>query len=125
MVEMSKINIKRLDVIYRSMSDAQRAVATKVYFIPLGPPPEKISPTQEQLDFWLNDKKYGVWLDEKRIKNEELKQYKPSDLDYYDISKLEKNAINYGKHYFQIELLTKKAFKKWHDEEMPLDAIPE
>ena len=124
-LDRSKIDIKRMDVIYRSMNDAQRAVATKVYFIPMGLPPEKSSPSQEQLDSWLNEKKYGVWLDEKRIKNEELKRYKPSDFDYYGVSKLEKNAYNYGKHYFQVGVLTKKAFKKWHDEEVPLDAIPE
>ena len=122
--DYSKLDRKRLDVIYRLMSDEQKAASTQVHFIPMGPPPVKTSPTQKQLDAWLDDKKYGVWLNEKQIKNEELKNHKPADFDYYYVSKLKKNAFNYGKHYFQIGVMTKKAFKKWQDEMTPLDAIP-
>jgi len=124
-IDFSTLDIQRLDVIYRSMSDEQRSVATKVNFIPMGPAPEKTPPTQQQLDAWLNSKKYGVWLDDNRIENDKLKQYKPSDFDYYFVSKLEKNAINYGKHYFQVGVMSKKAFKEWHDKKLPLSTIPD
>ncbi len=117
---------KKLDVIYRHMSDAQKAAALKPHYIPFRVPvPTKKSPTQEQLTSWLDSKKYGVWLNEKRIGNAELKKYKPSDFDYFSISKLERNAINYGKHYFQINLLTPKEFAEFRDGYVRLESIPE
>lgn len=67
---------------------------------------EKSSPTQEVMNKWKDAKMYGVWLNEKRIRNSELSKYKPSDIADFWTSKLEKNAINYGKHYYQVGLMT-------------------
>jgi hypothetical protein len=78
------------------------------------PPLAKKSPTQAQLDKWKDAKMYGVWLDRKRINNSELIKYKPSDFGWYNVSKLEKNAINYGKHYYQVSLYS----QKYYDEEI-------
>jgi len=122
---MDNAMVKKLDIIFRSMSEEQKTKATKVPFIPMLPIPEVTRPTQAQLDEWQNSKKFGVWLDERRISNAELKKYKPSDFDYYFISKLEKNAINYGKHYFQIGLSTPENFKAWQETRTPLTAIPD
>lgn len=116
---------KKLDVIYRMMSDEQRVKAIKLPSIPFSPAPTQISPTQEQLTSWLDSKKYGVWLNEKRISNSELKKYKPSDFAHYSVSKLERNAINYGKHYFQIDLTTPEVFAEWRATYIPLKSIPE
>jgi hypothetical protein len=74
--------------------------------------PKRKLPTQEQLNSWTNSKIYGVWLDEHRINNNELSSHKPSDFALWTISKLEKNAINYGKHYYQVNLLTEKNYLK-------------
>ena len=74
--------------------------------------PAKKSPTQEQLNKWTDGKMYGVWVDGKRINNNELTKYKPSDFDLFWESKLAKNAINYGKHYYQIGLYTPKYYDK-------------
>jgi bla regulator protein blaR1 len=63
-------------------------------------------PSDKQIRDWLDSKKYGVWLNDKRISNEKLKKYSSKDFAHYFSSKLEKNAINYGKHYFQIGLMT-------------------
>lgn len=117
--------VKKADVIYRSMSEEQKAKATKVPFIPMLPVPAIKRPSQAQLDEWLNSKKFGVWLDDRRISNEQLKKYTPTDFDYYFISKLEKNAINYGKHYFQIGLSTPKNFREWQETRTPLTVIPD
>lgn len=67
---------------------------------------ERAVPTQEVMDKWKDAKMYGVWLNEKRIRNSELSKYKPSDIANFWTSKLEKNAINYGKHYYQVGLMT-------------------
>ena len=62
---------------------------------------EKKSPTSSQ---WKNASQYGVWVDGKRISNASLKS--PEAYSHYFISKLEKNAKNYGSHYFQVNLMT-------------------
>jgi len=72
--------------------------------------PTKKSPTQNQLNEWKNSKKYGVWLDGKRIENKLLNDIKPNEIVLFYNSKLAKNAINYGKHYYQIGLYTDKKF---------------
>ncbi len=85
----------------------------------LNAPPQKtnrVSPTQKQLDDWLDPTKYGVWLDGKRIPNEELKSYEPEDFSRVFVSGLEKNAKNYGKHEFQVNIQTNEAFEKsWQE----------
>ena len=74
--------------------------------------PAKKSPTAEDLKTWQDPKMYGVWLDGTRIANSELAEYKPADLDLYYVSKLEKNAVNYGKHYYQVCLYSPAYYKK-------------
>lgn len=74
--------------------------------------PTKRSPSANDLKKWMDEKMYGVWLDEKRINNSELANFKPGDFSYYFVSKLEKNAINYGKHYYQVDLMTHDYYKK-------------
>jgi len=69
---------------------------------------QKKAPTTAQLNEWQNEKQYGVWIDGKRIKNSELSNYKASHFSYYSVSRLEKNAVNYGKHYYQVDLMTKE-----------------
>jgi bla regulator protein blaR1 len=35
-----------------------------------------------------------------------LADRKPADFAHYFVSKIEKNAINYGKHYYQVDVMT-------------------
>lgn len=107
---------KRLQTIYLSMSKAQQA-KQRVTFVPNLPPFPKTVPTQEQIEAWKNDKIYGVWIDDKRVNNAVLNQYKNTDFAHEFVSKLEKNAINYGKHYYQINLMTNEGYEKYYKEE--------
>jgi len=84
----------------------------KVTWIKDRPAPEKKSPTNEQLKSWENAKMYGVWVDGKRINNNDLKKYLPSAFGLYYVSKLEKNAVNYGKHYYEVCLYTQDGYNK-------------
>lgn len=68
--------------------------------------PDKKTPSQSEFNSWKDSKIYGIWLDEKRISNNLLNTYQPQDFSLYYVSKLEKNAVNYGKHYYQIGLYT-------------------
>src|SRR5690606_32126001 len=68
--------------------------------------PEKKTVTQEQLDDWQDSHEYGVWVDGGRIDNAVLSKTHPEDYANYFVSRLEKNAKNYGKHYYQVNLMT-------------------
>ena len=90
------------------------------------PPPTPIlpakKPSQNNLNNWKDANKFGVWVDGNRIDNSKLSTYKPEDFGTYHISKLAKNAKNYGKHFFQINLYTNDAYKRQIQESsLPLD----
>lgn len=109
-------------VIYSFSGKGEKAVAKKYSemtqdekdALPPPPPVPKLRvPSQEQLDSWLDDKKYGVWLNNKRVSNGALRNYKPFDFGEYSVSRLAKNAVNYGKHYYQVDLTTRDAFEEY------------
>ncbi|MGB3589233.1 MAG: hypothetical protein WBA23_21985, partial [Tunicatimonas sp.] len=74
------------------------------------------APSHNQLNDWLDSEVYGVWVDGQRIDNASLAEYQSIDFSYFGVSKLAKNAKNYGKHDFQVNLQTLKQFEK-HQEE--------
>ncbi len=106
--EASSGNSASLDKI--QLADTTKPYPDTIIWIKKFPSPQKKSPSQEQLNIWQDSKMYGIWLDNHRIKNNELMKHKPSDFVLYFVSKLEKNAINYGKHYYQVTLLTDKCY---------------
>ena len=73
-------------------------------------PPSRKSPTQAELNSWCDPKIYGVWIDADRIPNGDLMKHKPSDFGWYDVSRLTKTALNYGKHHYQVSLTTQKYY---------------
>jgi gliding motility-associated-like protein len=86
---------------------------------PPPPKPIKINPTKQQLNNWLDSKKYGIWLDGKKIDNNKISSI--SSFVHYFESKLAKNALNYGNHYYQVNLYTEKGFNKtWENAIKPL-----
>ncbi|MBU0697544.1 MAG: M56 family metallopeptidase [Bacteroidetes bacterium] len=108
-IDFSPEDMNRLQSIYLKMSKAQQREQT-VIFVRSGSPLPKVIPTNKEMEAWKDDKTYGVWINEKRINNSDLKKYKPSDFSQMVISKLSKNAINYGKHYYQIDLMTNEYY---------------
>ncbi len=76
-------------------------------------PFQKTIPGEEHLKKWQDSKTYGVWIDSKRIDNVQLKNYNSSDFSHYFVSKLSENAVNYGKHYYQVDLMTNKFYEKY------------
>ena len=57
---------------------------------------------------------YGVWIDGKRINNAALDNYTNTDFGSLFVSKLEKNAKNYGKHYYQVNLMTNDYYAAYY-----------
>jgi hypothetical protein len=73
---------------------------------------EKKSPSQQEMDSWCDEKMYGVWVDGKRISNYQLRNYKHGDFASYYVSKLEKNAVNYGQYYYQVDLYSSEYYQR-------------
>lgn len=97
------------------------------------PPPPKGMMNQALLDDFMDPEKYGVWIDGKRINNDKLKTYSPSDFHHYTKSTLLKNAKDYSKYTFHLSLTSIKHFEskdltkgKWLDLSTPtIIEIPE
>lgn len=96
---------ERLQYIYLKMNKEQQSNQT-IAFIKRPPPFAKTIPTKEQFESWKNAKIYGIWINNKRVSNTELNKYRNTDFSHCFVSKLYKNAINYGKHYVQVDLMT-------------------
>ena len=69
-------------------------------------------PSEKDLNDWKDKNMYGIWLDGKRMDNDNLSDYKPSDFGTFIVSELEKNAKNYGNHLYQVNLYSQGAYKK-------------
>ncbi|GAB3520804.1 hypothetical protein GCM10027442_44220 [Emticicia fontis] len=67
---------------------------------------ERMVVTKEMMDKWKDPKEYGVWIDDKRVPNSAISKYKPSDIASFSSSRVLKNAINYGKHKHQLDIMT-------------------
>ena len=103
---------KKLVDLYTQMSKEQQSQQL-VGFMKQPKPLAAFRPTAAQFEKWKNSSVYGIWLNDKRIKNEELNKYKNEDFSYFNVSKLSKNAINYGKHYYQVNLMTNAHYEEY------------
>lgn len=74
--------------------------------------PERKSLSTEQFKAFVDPAQYGVWLDGKRVNNSQLKTMQAADIHHYHMSKLEKNAKNYGKHVYQVNLFSQEQFER-------------
>jgi len=101
---------ERLEAIYWQMSKEQQnyqtVFFTKIVF------PKPIVPTKDQLESFKNKQKYGVWVDGKKIENSALYDYINTDFANVFVSELLKNAIDYGKYEYQVDLSTKKYYQE-------------
>lgn len=91
--------------------------ATEKQHVHLIPPLPRLVVTESLLSDWKNAKKYGIWIDDKRVSNDYLNNYTAKDFGSYFSSKLARNAINYGKHYYQINLMTNQMYEQYLKEQ--------
>ncbi|KQB99582.1 M56 family metallopeptidase [Pedobacter sp. Hv1] len=109
--KLEKADDDRLFVLYNRLS-AQQLKTFNAKIVHTKPLQANV-PSSKQLTDWQNSKKYGVWIDDKRVDNTELAKYQPSDFKHWDSSNLTEKAINYGKHYFQVNLMTKAHYQTY------------
>lgn len=111
--KISESDKERLQYLFLLMSKEQQAQQMVVFRRSL-PPLPKLVPTKEQIESWKDPKIYGVWIDGKRVGNAELDNYTNADFGRLFVSKLEKNAKNYGKHYYQVNLMTNDYYAAYY-----------
>jgi bla regulator protein blaR1 len=98
-----KIKNKRYD----ELTEAERQkIGILLYTEKNGPP------TEEQFRNWSSSDVYGVWVNDKRIENAQLKKYKREDIVQHGISRLYKNA-QVGNRRWQIGMMTKEYYEKY------------
>lgn len=110
-IDARKLDKKQLRAYYSQMTEEQKKAVPWVPFLELRLP-EKKSPTAEQFSTWMDPETFGVWLNDTRISNEELKEYQAEDIALYYQSRLEKNARNYGRHVYQLNIYTQEGYDK-------------
>jgi N-acetylmuramoyl-L-alanine amidase len=104
--KISEVDNNKMVEIFFKMSKTQQELQ-EVYLRKAPSPSPKSIPSTKQLHDWATEKKYGIWIDDGRqIVNSQLLKYSATDFSNFSISRLEKNAINYGKHYYQLNLMT-------------------
>jgi len=110
---------KRLKEMYFQMSEEQQA-QQKIIFIKMAPLESKV-PTQKQLEAWKDPKGYGVWIDGVRVDNSKLSSCSNIDFSHFSESRILKNAASYGKHKYQVNLMTNEYFKKYQEDSKKRD----
>lgn len=112
---ITEVDRARLEALYKRMSKKQQSVQIVGFMRSLPPLPEAI-PTNKQLEEWENDKVYGVWIDGKKVSNKILSDYSNTDFSHFGISKRSKNAMNHGKHSYQVDLMTKEYYHEYYQQ---------
>ena len=97
-------DMNMLKKLFLSMSSEQQSVLN--YTFQRKSVAAERKPAKEEFELWKEPSEYGIWLDGKRIENSELNQYQHTDFSLYYVSRLARNAKNYGKHVYQLDLTT-------------------
>jgi bla regulator protein blaR1 len=103
---------KRLEEIFKLMSREQQENSV-VRFVPRGKPFSKVVPTAKQLEDFSNPKNYGVWIDDKKVSNNVVKNYQASDFSHVFISRLYGYARSSVSYNFQVNLMTNSHYQQY------------
>lgn len=106
---------ERLETIFFQMSKEQQAIQMFVFVPKNSIILSKTVPSVKQFESFKNPKMYGVWIDDKKVNNSDLINYKNTDFAYMSESILLKNAINYGKYVSQVDLMTNDGYRTYYN----------
>ena len=107
---IDKATQKQLIPLYEKMTKEQKDRQIVQYM----PGLKKREPSKEEFDSWKDPKQFGIWLNNQRVSNTELNNYSYTDIAHYFKSRLAKNAKNYGKHVYQLDITTNDAFEAYN-----------
>jgi bla regulator protein blaR1 len=117
--QLNETDRARLEFLFLSMSKEQQNKQKYIMIPPFQPSP-KISPTETEFESYKNGQIYGVWLNDKKIKNTELDKYKAADIVHVFVSKLYLNAqktIGY-KYKYQVDMMTSEHYEAYRKERL-------
>lgn len=112
---MTKPEEKRLEYLFQHMSLAQQKYRTIIFDYPPDPTPGSAVSAHE-LASWEDPVVYGVWLNGKRIKNAELKNINPKNINQMFFSRLTDKAVKNDGFHYQVELMTLAYYKSYRDQ---------
>jgi len=104
----------KLEQLFKKMSRKQQEEQT-VGFEPPPDPLPRITPAQAEFEGYKNSEKYGVWVDEKKIANDALNNYKTTDFDQVFVSRLYGAAKKNVSYQYQVDLMTKEYYRRYYD----------
>lgn len=103
----------KLHDLYFQLTKEQRA-ATPLFFMNTPKKLAKTKVTQSDINNFMDSKKYGLWIDGKKTKNQELKNFTPEDFSNHFVSKRYPNAISkQNPEPFQLNMMTNKYFEEY------------
>ena len=120
-INKNETDKERIRVIYNTMPKKQqysqnvRVQRRSDYFS------SGIIPTEKQFENFKDPTKFGVWIDDKKVKNTELNNYKASDFSDFGISnlyggaKLDRNGKKLIYKY-QLDMMTHSYYEKYRKE---------
>lgn len=106
--DMSSEDLQKVKEIYAKMSDRQKEIIR----IMGSPTP----PTEKQFNAFKNAKKFGLWIDDKKVKNSVLNNYKNEDFGDVGISNLYGAAKTNVNYEYQVGLMTKEYYARYRKE---------
>ncbi len=106
----------RMEEIYKQMSLTQQKSQIISFTYRAIVPAHGNKLTQTAFNAIKDGKKYGVWIDGKRINNADLDNYKPGDFDNVICSRLTPKAKDYSLYKFQAELMTTAYYKRYYNQ---------
>jgi bla regulator protein BlaR1 len=112
---LAQTDRERLEKIFFQMSKEQQDVQIFVFIPNSSMVLSRRVPTKDQLESYKDSKMYGVWINGDRVSNEVLSNYKNTDFAWSFESKLMKNAANYGKHVYQVDLMTNDNYQEYYN----------
>jgi bla regulator protein BlaR1 len=103
---------QRLEQLFQKMSRKQQG-ELKIAFLRGPKPLPKMIPSEKSFEQWKKPNEYGVWIDNKKVANQSLDNYKNTDFEQFVVSRLY-GAAKKGKTYnYQVNLMTKAYYEKY------------
>ena len=103
----------RLEAIYKMMSQKQQENLLIGLILVRIDPLSKSVPSKELFERFKNEKEFRVWINENKVKNNLLNNYKADNFSNMYISRLE-GAAKKGKTYdFQVDLMTNDFYENY------------
>jgi bla regulator protein blaR1 len=118
-LDKDKVVKDRLVFIFLSMNDSQRKDLSLIFMENPGPFSPNV-PTEKELEYFKDPKKYGIWIDGKKVENSKLNKCKASDFGQFGISKLS-GAAKYDHgvkriYGYQLDMMTTSYYEKYRKE---------